>query len=310
MPRAISFPFVSLVGAPGYLSLVLIIGLLVFTGCVEPLQRPENLTPSVPSELQNTFVPVSERTLTTTPTPSPTLEPTATPEPPTPTPTTTPTATSTVVQQPVETPTPTVTPTETPTVFEQPTETPIPTPTLSPSPTLPPGPELFIDVLGPAEGAVLQSESIVVYGNTSPLATLTINGAPVTVSQSGRFQREVTLSLGQNDIDIVATDHRGDQEQVILTVTLLQPQPFVLLVLEPEDQIVVRRNNVQVKGLTSPDAVVTINGVTVDVTSFGGVGIFDTTVLLVSGPNFIEVLATNSRGEVLSTVLAVIYSQN
>ena len=53
-----------------------------------------------------------------------------------------------------------------------------------------------------------------------------------------------------------------------------------------------------------PGAVVSVNGVSVPVDP---VGIYSTVLSLEEGPNIIDVLATNVDGEVLSTIIALIY---
>ena len=61
---------------------------------------------------------------------------------------------------------------------------------------------------------------------------------------------------------------------------------------------------IRVFGGATADAVVDVNGVPVEVNELG---IFSTTVTLEDGPNFIEVIATDIRGNVRFQTVAVFY---
>jgi len=224
-----------------------------------------------------------EREETPTPTvPSPTL-------PPTPAFTPVPTAT-TATATPVPIPSPTVTPRPTPTT----------------APTVEPVPQLVLDVRAPRDGSTVRTNAVVVHGVTSPGALVHIGGVTAEVGNDGRFQAEVALRPGINIIWIVATDSMGNRESRDLAVTslALPPQPFLLLVTEPEDQSIVSEQLVRLSGRTGPEAIASVNGVSVSVDELG---FFSTTVTLEPGPNIIDVVATDTDGRVLSAVIAVIY---
>ena len=193
---------------------------------------------------------------------------------------------------PEGTPLPTVVPTLPPLTG---TQTPIPTPL----------PLLFLDVEGPEDGTSVPGDAVVVFGRTSPLARLTIDGDLVAVQADGRFQADVALSTGANRIEVTASAGLGEERVVLTVISLaLPPQPFFLLITEPEDQTIVSRGTIPVTGRTVPDAVVTVEGVGVPV---GELGIFSTSVTLEQGPNIIDVVATGPQGEQLSAVIAVIF---
>lgn len=82
------------------------------------------------------------------------------------------------------------------------------------------------------------------------------------------------------------------------------PQPFLLLITEPQNQSVVSNSAVRLSGRTSPDALVSVNGLPVLVNPSG---VFSEVVRLNPGPNIIEVVAANNDGQVKSAVIAVIY---
>ena len=199
------------------------------------------------------------------------------------------------------TPTPTV-----PTATSTPTLTPTSTPTFTPTPTPTPVSRLFLEVQGPSDGTTVPSSAAVVHGVTSQGAGVSIGGQVAFVDKDGRFQLEVTLSPGENVIEVTATDATGTQlsESLIITFQATSPQPFLLLITDPEDQSVVSDSNIPLSGQTAPGAVVSVNGEGVEVGEQGG---FSTTVALEQGPNIIDVVATNPDGRVLSAVIAVIF---
>ena len=67
---------------------------------------------------------------------------------------------------------------------------------------------------------------------------------------------------------------------------------------------VVHTDTITIAGVTRPDAVVSVNGVLVDVDVEGG---FAATISLEPAPNLIEVVASDFEGNSVSAVLAVIY---
>lgn len=180
------------------------------------------------------------------------------------------------------------------------------TPATTRPPTPPPPSQLFLDVRGPAEGTTVHSDVVVAHGVTNSGTSVEINSEVTPVDEDGGFQTVVTLSSGVNVIEVVATDAQGNRETKVVTVTSrpLPPQPFFLLITQPEDQSVVRDHNIGLSGRTVPEAVVSVNGISISVDELG---IFSTTVTLEPGPNIIDVVATNTDGKILSTVLAVIF---
>jgi len=72
----------------------------------------------------------------------------------------------------------------------------------------------------------------------------------------------------------------------------------------PEEGVV-RTNIFPLSGVTAPDAVVSVNGVVVEVDSSGR---FSTTISLLPEPNLIQVVASDFHGNQVSTVLTIIYA--
>ncbi len=81
------------------------------------------------------------------------------------------------------------------------------------------------------------------------------------------------------------------------------PTELFLTVSSPEDEIVVSSELITVSGMTTPDAVVSVNGQIIDVDALGE---FSASVVLLEGPNLIEVVSSDLSTQV-SADLAVIY---
>jgi len=77
-----------------------------------------------------------------------------------------------------------------------------------------------------------------------------------------------------------------------------------LKVTSPQDESTVYTFETEVAGVTAPDAVVSVNGMLVDVDADGK---FSTTVSLEEGPNSIEVIASDYEGHEASKILTIIY---
>ena len=80
--------------------------------------------------------------------------------------------------------------------------------------------------------------------------------------------------------------------------------PVSLQVLSPQDGATVNVAQIEVSGVASPGAVVSVND---NVIVAGADGRFATTVSLDEGPNLIEVIASNNSGNQLSAEITVTY---
>ncbi|MDO8636545.1 MAG: hypothetical protein Q7R34_09945, partial [Dehalococcoidia bacterium] len=78
-----------------------------------------------------------------------------------------------------------------------------------------------------------------------------------------------------------------------------------LSILEPEVETIVTNSQLMVKGITTPDAVVSVNGQPVTVNTTGA---FSVPVGLRLGPNIIEVVASDFATHQQSMVLMAIYA--
>ncbi len=82
------------------------------------------------------------------------------------------------------------------------------------------------------------------------------------------------------------------------------PSELFLEITGPADESVVSQATVTVRGLTTPDAIVSVGGQTVDVDAQGE---FAVEITLEPGPNIIELVASNLEGMEQSTLISLIY---
>jgi uncharacterized protein YfaP (DUF2135 family) len=159
----------------------------------------------------------------------------------------------------------------------------------------------------PEFGSTVQTKTVAVAGSTLPGTTLEVNSELVRVDREGRFQTEVTLRAGQNVIEIVASGLRGGQirEFTFVTYNPPPPPPFFLQVNQPSNLIIVADQPIRVEGSTIPQALVTVNGVSVPVDNEGN---FSTMVNLQEGVNPIEVQALSPDSRTLQDSRSVTYS--
>jgi hypothetical protein len=166
--------------------------------------------------------------------------------------------------------------------------------------------EGLLDVRGPNNHAAVRADSVVVHGYARPKTAVQINSEHADVDETGRFSQVVDLSPGVNTITVNAKAEDRATETTTLSVVslLLPPQPFFLIITEPEDQSSVTHPIIPLIGRTTAGTVVTIKGVAIPVDVSG---VFSTTVTLKPGPNLIEVQGTSTEGEKLDALVAVIY---
>lgn len=93
--------------------------------------------------------------------------------------------------------------------------------------TIPP----TLSISAPAEGFITNKSTLTVKGTTddetSKPVAITVNGAPIPVTLSGTFSKDVTLKEGSNTITIVAKDKAGKTTTVTRTVKLDTAPPVI-----------------------------------------------------------------------------------
>jgi len=207
----------------------------------------------------------------------------------------------------------------TPGPIPSPTPTPAPTPTLTPKPASKPTPApppetpFELAVMAPKDGTATprDEESVEftvgmwgmpVVGTTRADAVVTVDGTPVDVNEDGMFVHPVSLAEGPNLVDIIASDLLGNQRTISMVIHRVSPTGIPLYVFWPVNDGTVNSASVPVIGATNVDAVVTVNGVPVEIDVLG---IFSISVTLEEGPNVIEVMASDLLGNVQSQTVVV-----
>ncbi|MDD5093676.1 MAG: hypothetical protein PHV74_04745 [Dehalococcoidia bacterium] len=82
-------------------------------------------------------------------------------------------------------------------------------------------PELYLEVISPANESVLRTSEVQVTGSTIPTAIVSVNGILTSVNSDGKFIATTTLDAGANFIEIVASDLEGKEMGEVLTVVYL-----------------------------------------------------------------------------------------
>ena len=134
--------------------------------------------------------------------------------------------------------------------------------------------------------------AVTVSGTTEPGATITVDGAPVTVAGSGAFTTSVTLSEGANTITVVATDAAGNSVTVTRRVTRDTVAPAIT-VSAPADGAVTSSTAVTVSGTVEVGAGVTVNGIRAAVSATGA---WSVSLALSDGTQTITVTAVDAAG--------------
>ncbi len=287
-------------GAHWRLVLVLSFSVLVLAGCGQD-PEPERTATAVPVPATTQAVIESTPSATGAPAPDKPEGSSAT--------SSRPSATPTPSEQPAQPPAtpasiaaaaPSPTPAPAPSLAQQPTLAPVPVNTPAP-PSLP-----TLDLLFPQDGLILEVAAVRVLGNTQIGVAATVNGAMVEIHADGSFQSDLALDAGLNTINVVVTDRLGpsnSRNAAVFVTPTGASLPFN--VFYPRDGIEVRRRDLPVTGVTKPDAVVLVNGISVEVNALG---IYSGVVVLEDDTNLIEVVATDIFGNLRSQTIAVFYT--
>lgn len=146
---------------------------------------------------------------------------------------------------------------------------------------------------------VVNNEKIKITGFSSSGSRVEIfsNAAKVgdAVLESGRFEYELMLQKGENEVNVKTLDDLGNASElstsIIITFDSTEPK---LEVTSPTDgQSFYSNNRVPVEGMAEVDAEVFVNGFLANISADGS---FDTTIPLPEGDSEIEVKAVDSAG--------------
>lgn len=147
----------------------------------------------------------------------------------------------------------------------------------------------------PNQELMTADSALTIEGSTDANVTVLVSGnpQPVPVDARGLFQATRQLSEGSNIFDIRAIDAAGN-ESIISREVILRTQPPELVLLEPaENNGFVKNSLMTVRGVTSSDASVIINGNQATVNEEGQ---FLIDLVLDEGENIIRVVASDPVG--------------
>jgi flagellar hook assembly protein FlgD len=153
---------------------------------------------------------------------------------------------------------------------------------------------LALEITSPQNKAEITENLVTVSGIVSySSAVVTVNDQEVTIAEDGTFSSNVTLTYGENTIEVTATVE--GQEPITKTLSVIRI--LSLEVNSPQDKAEVAQSLILVQGTVSdPAAVVTVNGRQVET---GGDGSFSSSVELNYVKNNITVTAkVNGQGPV------------
>lgn len=173
------------------------------------------------------------------------------------------------------------------------------------------GPVLLVSTL--ADGAITNNAILNISGTVSDVsgvASLTINAAPVTVT-NGSFSHAVTLQPGSNINTTIATDTLGNSTTDSRTITLDVLAP-VLTVTTPADNSKTAQSVATVTGTINQNSIVsvtvTVNNGTAQTASITG-NSYSAVVNLSAGLNTIAITVTTTdvSGNISSAIRTVTY---
>lgn len=79
-----------------------------------------------------------------------------------------------------------------------------------------------LEITNPQDDATTSISLVIVQGNTEPGAIVSINGEFTAVDEAGKFEKEVKLTEGKNQIEIIASKKLSPKSKKTLTLRLSQ----------------------------------------------------------------------------------------
>jgi len=77
---------------------------------------------------------------------------------------------------------------------------------------------LPLEVTQPEDESIVNTSEIVVKGETTPDAVVTVNEVVADVDAEGKFSATITLEEGPNTIEVIASDFEGREASEVLSV--------------------------------------------------------------------------------------------
>jgi Glucodextranase, domain B len=157
-----------------------------------------------------------------------------------------------------------------------------------------------LTLTSPAAGYTNRS-AVVVSGSTEAGATVTVDGAPVSVGGSGAFTTTLTLTDGSHTLVVVATDGAGNQATTSVAV-IVDSTPESVAITSPVTGSSVSTPSIVVTGTAEIGSTLVVNGYPV---ALGTGGAFSVELPLAEGLNTITATATDPAGNTASASVTV-----
>ena len=189
-----------------------------------------------------------------------------------------------------------------------------PTPAPAPTKVTPTEPiDPILEILGPLNNTSFTSDSVIIYGISDPGTNITINESVSQIDTQGNFYSEVELVTGINQFTIESKS--AGESLITKTINIFKsaPQTLFISITQPLNQTVISSSYLQISGLTSPDAKLTIDDVQVPITierldAANKVGLFEHVYQLGLGLNLININVSNDSGDSIDKLISVIHS--
>jgi hypothetical protein len=154
-------------------------------------------------------------------------------------------------------------------------------------------PSLYITNPPDEDYVITNLSAFLIEGETDPGSSVFIGKDTVDVDDDGMFQVSVELDEGINIFEVTSEDWLGNSVTLERKVKR-DTKPPMVGVIEPEDGLVTREQEIRIRGMSETGAKVTIDGVRVG--SLTGMGFDSIVTLPKEGLNQFTIVATDHAG--------------
>jgi hypothetical protein len=173
---------------------------------------------------------------------------------------------------------------------------------------IPPSPPVFVSRFEATNSANLTLRGIAEAGSTIYLTQNLDSIKSVVTPGDGEFEfTKILLADGDNEFSAVAVDVSGNRSQPsdVLHIGFSFKEPKLIIDSPVTGQVISGNNSrIEIKGITDPDARLTINERVIIVATDGR---FHHLLGLTSGENNLHILAINKAGNKIQKEIVVIY---
>lgn len=115
--------------------------------------------------------------------------------------------------------------------------------------------EIILTIDEKPESVLLKTESATIKGSTENADDLKINNEEVALSDDGKFEHQIKLEKGRNDIEIVAISLDDGRMEKVEEISILRVNPTLTLNVEDATS---KSNTFKIEGSTEPEAKVIV----------------------------------------------------